>query len=66
MGLSCSDIAETAVSLQQAKTQASLQAIMLRKQHEMDQQMINLLTESAASQKSAPPEGMGQIVDRTA
>jgi len=58
------DLAATMVGMSAAKTQTLAQYAIIKKQHEMDMSLIDMLASAA---KSAPPaEGTGLVVDKTA
>lgn len=58
------DLATSIIATKQAATQQTAQFKILKKQHEMEMSLINMLTEVA---QSAPvPEGQGTVVDKTA
>lgn len=57
------DVATTMVNLLAARNQGLVNIAIMKKQHEMQTDLINMLTEVA---KSAPPPGQGSRVDRTA
>lgn len=60
-----SDMAMAALATKQAQTQHTAQLLMLKKQHEMDMSLLNMLAE--AVQAAAPaPEGTGLVVDKSA
>ena len=59
-----SDIAATAVAMQTAQTQHSAQIAMLKKSHEMEMSLVNMIAEVAAS--APAPAGMGTRVDKSA
>ena len=51
------------VSLQAARTQGLIGIAVLKKQHEMEMQLIDMLSAVA---KAAPPPGQGTRVDKSA
>lgn len=58
------DLATAVIATKQAATQQTAQFSILKKQHDMQMSLINMLTEVA---ESAPvPSGQGTIVDKTA
>ena len=57
------DVAETMINLQAARTQSLVQIAVLKKSHEMQMDLINMLSEVA---RSAPPPGQGTRVDKNA
>lgn len=61
-----SDIAATAVAMTQAQTQQTAQILMLKKQHEMQQSLVNMLSESVEAAKPPAPSGQGAVVDKSA
>ncbi|MCD7061302.1 putative motility protein [Pelagibacterium xiamenense] len=61
-----SDVAATAVALTQAQTQHTAQILMLKKQHEMQQSMIDMLAQSVEAAKPPAPSGQGTVVDKSA
>lgn len=57
---------EIAQSIMEAKQSATLQSAsiaVLKKQHEMEQALVNMIAEVA---QAAPPPGQGTRVDKTA
>ena len=58
-----SDLA-AAATMVQARTQASLQAVMMKQQVQADQAVVDLLAQAAASSPPAP--GTGLVVDKRA
>ncbi len=61
-----SDLAYSAVALKQAQTQHSAQILMMKKQHEMQQSVINLLAQAVESAPAPAPAGMGTQIDKSA
>ncbi len=57
------DLALTAVSMQAARTQGLAQIAIVKKQHEMELSLIQMIDEVA---RSAPPPGQGTRVDKIA
>lgn len=57
------DIAATMVNLQATRTQGLVEIAVLKKSHEMQMNLINMLSEVA---RSAPPPGQGTRVDKSA
>lgn len=57
------DLAVQALAMKQAQTQQVAQYAILRKQHEMQTDLIAMLSEAV---KSAPPPGQGLSVDKIA
>jgi hypothetical protein len=59
-----SDMALAAVASKQAQTQNLMQIAMVKKQHEMEMSLINMLTEAV---ENAPrPDGTGTVVNKSA
>jgi hypothetical protein len=57
---------EIAASIMMAEKSATLQSAsmsMLKKQHEMEMSLVNMIEQVA---KSAPPPGQGTVVDKSA
>lgn len=61
-----SELAATAVAMKAAQTQHSAQILMAKKAHEMEQSVVNMLTEAVQNAKSLAPDGMGTQVDKSA
>ena len=61
-----SEIAGTAVAMRAAQTQQSAQLLMVRQNHQMEQNMINMLTQAIESAKAPAPAGMGGQIDKSA
>jgi len=57
------DVAETMINLQAVRTQSLVQIAVMRKSHQMQMDLINMLSEVA---RSAPPPGQGTRVDKSA
>jgi hypothetical protein len=58
------DLAATMVGLTAAKTQTLAQYAIIKKQHQMEMSLIDMLASAA---RSAPPaSGTGLVVDKTA
>jgi hypothetical protein len=57
------DVAEIMVNLLAARTQGRIDIAVLKKSHEMQMDLINMLSEVA---RSAPPPGQGTRVDKSA
>jgi hypothetical protein len=57
------DVAETMINLQAVRTQSLAQIAVLKKSHEMQMDLISMLSEVA---RSAPPPGQGTRVDKSA
>lgn len=58
------DLAATMVGMTAAKTQTLAQYAIMKKQHQMETSLIDMLASAA---KTAPPdEGIGLVVDKTA
>ena len=59
-----SDMALAAVATKQAQTQNLMQIAMVKKQHDMEMSLINMLTQAV---ESAPrPDGTGTVVNKSA
>ena len=61
-----SEIAGTAVAMRAAQTQQSAQLLMVKQNHQMEQNMINMLTQAVESAKAPAPAGMGGQIDKSA
>ncbi|WP_404401648.1 putative motility protein [Pelagibacterium halotolerans] len=61
-----SDVTATAVALNQAQTKHTAQVLMLKKEHEMQQSMIDMLAQSVEATKPPAPSGQGRVVDKSA
>ena len=57
------DVAEMMVNMQATQTQSLVQFAVIKKSHEMQMDLINMLSEVA---RSAPPPGQGTRVDKSA
>ncbi len=57
------DLVGSVLSMKQAATREAAQFSILRKQHEMQMSLINMIDEVA---RSAPPPGQGAQVDKLA
>jgi len=57
------DVAETMINLQAVRTQSLVQIAVMKKSHQMQMDLINMLSEVA---RSAPPPGQGTRVDKSA
>ena len=57
------DVAEMMVNMRATQTQSLVQIAMLKKSHEMQMDLITMLTDVA---KSVPPPGQGTRVDKSA
>lgn len=57
------DVAETMINMKAAQTQSLMQIAIIKKNHEMQMDLINMLGEVA---RSAPPPGQGTRVDKSA
>ena len=57
------EIAASMVVANQAATLQSASTSMLKKQHEMQLSLVNMIEQVA---KSAPPPGQGTVVDKSA
>jgi hypothetical protein len=57
------DVAEMMVNMRATQTQSLVQIAMLKKSHEMQMDLITMLTDVA---KSVPPPGQGTRVDKHA
>lgn len=55
------ELATAATSMLAAKTQNAMQIALLKKQHEMEMSVVNLLAEAV---QAPPPAGMGTIIDK--
>ena len=58
------DVAATMIAMKQAGTQQSIQIAVMRKQHQMQQQVLQLIDD--VTSKAPAPTGTGRIVDRQA
>ncbi|GHA26086.1 hypothetical protein GCM10007989_22260 [Devosia pacifica] len=58
-------LVSTVLAANMAATQNSAQVAILKKSHEMEMELVNMLTQSTAAQAPAPA-GQGLKVDRTA
>lgn len=59
-----SDMALAAVATKQSQTQHLAQIAMVKKQHEMEMSLVNMLTQAV---ENAPrPDGTGSVVNKTA
>ncbi len=59
-----SDIAPALVATKQAQTLHTAQIAMVKKQHEMEMSLVNMLTQAV---ENAPrPDGTGTIVNKSA
>lgn len=61
-----SDIAATALAMQTAQTQHTAQLLMVKKQHEMEMGLANMLAQAVESAPAPAPAGMGLRVDKSA
>lgn len=59
-----SDIAATAVAMQAAQTRHTAQILMVKQQHQMEQNLVDMLTQ--AVENAPAPAGMGTRVDKSA
>ncbi|WP_029042325.1 putative motility protein [Cucumibacter marinus] len=59
-------VALQAVALKQAQTQQTAQMLMTKKNHEMEQQLVDMITQSAENLKAMPAPGTGARVDKSA
>ena len=57
------DVAEMMVNMRATQTQSLVKFAVIKKSHEMQMDLINMLSEVA---RSAPPPGQGRRVDKTA
>lgn len=57
------DVAETMINMRATQTQSLVQFAIIKKNHEMQMDLINMLSEVA---RSAPPPGQGLRVDKSA
>jgi Putative motility protein len=57
------DVAEMMVNMRATQTQSLVQFAVVKKSHEMQMDLINMLSEVA---RSAPPLGQGTRVDKSA
>jgi len=64
--MNMTDLAGSAIAMKQAQIQVTAQAKMLRAQHDMQMQMIDMLSDAADARKATPPPGTGLRVDKTA
>ena len=63
-GMDMMEIAAQLVAMRMAGTQQAAQMAMLKKNHEMEMSLVNMIAEAA---KSAPaPAGQGLVVDKRA
>ena len=58
-----SDLSTQMVALQGARTQFSAQIAIVKKNHEMEMALVNMVDQVA---RSAPPPGQGMKVDKLA
>lgn len=58
-----SDLSTQMVALQGARTQFSAQVAIVKKNHEMEMALVNMVDQVA---RSAPPPGQGTKVDKLA
>ncbi len=61
-----SDIAATAVAMKAAQTRHVAQLLMVKKQHEMETNLVSMLTEAVEAARPPAPAGMGAVVDKSA
>lgn len=61
-----SDLAATAVAMQQAQTANLMQIAMVRQQHQMEQGIVAMLAEAVESAPPPAPQGQGLVVDKRA
>lgn len=61
-----SDMAMAMVASKQAQTVHTAQILMVKKQHEMEMSLINMLTQAVEAAKPPVPSGMGAVVDKHA
>ncbi|GGA35340.1 putative motility protein [Pelagibacterium lentulum] len=61
-----SDVAATSVAMQQAMTQHSAQLLMVKQNHDMEQNIIDMLSQAVESSKPPAPAGMGKMIDKSA
>lgn len=54
------------VATKQAQTLHTAQILMVKKQHEMDMTLIDMLTQAVEAAKPPAPQGMGAVVDKSA
>lgn len=57
------ELASSVIGLKQAATLQTASMAVIKKQHEMETQLINMIAKAA---QSAPPPGQGTHVDKTA
>lgn len=57
------DVAEMMVNMRATQTQSLVQFAVIKKSHDMQMDLINMLSEVA---RSAPPPGQGTQVDKSA
>ena len=57
------ELAANVVAVKQAATQQSASIAVMKKQHEMQMSLINMIEQVA---QAAPPPGQGTMVDKTA
>ena len=57
------ELATSVIAVKQAATQQSATIAVMKKQHEMQKSLINMVGNVA---QSAPPSGQGTMVDKTA
>jgi hypothetical protein len=57
------DVAATMVNLLATRTQTLVEIALMKKSHEMQMELIDMLSEVA---RSAPPPGQGARVDKSA
>jgi hypothetical protein len=57
------DLASMLVSARAAATQQAAMIKIIKKNHEMQMQLIEMVSDTA---RSAPPSGQGRVVDRLA
>lgn len=61
-----SDIAATAVAMQAAQTRHTAQILMVKQQHQMEMNLVDMLTQAVESAPAPAPAGMGTRVDKSA
>jgi hypothetical protein len=60
------DMAMSAMATKQAHTLHTAQIAMVKKQHEMDMSLINMLAQAVDNVPPPAPDGMGTRVDKSA
>ena len=58
-----SDLATSLITARAASTQQSISLAVLKKSHEMQMELVQMIDETA---RSAPPPGQGRVVDKLA